>query len=194
MPCPEKFRETLAQFNISDSTIRQIEEGYEGIVSKMPKKITSAYFKRAIDILTEQVEPEIMIDLLAANACCKGGAREKNSKAFAKANKDNSLEEKLALIPSVPQAGRPVLNEDGSITVHAVYYHDGTKYLCACSNYHRTKRDYPVSKNYCFCCAGHFQYHYQIMLGMKLRPVEIVSSPLDSEGRNPCVIRFVRAD
>lgn len=194
MPCPEKFRETLVQFNISDSTIRQIEEGYEGTVSKTPKKITAAYFKRAIDILTEQVEPEIMIDLLAANACCKGGAREKNAKAFAKANKDKSLEEKLALIPSVPQAGRPVLNEDGSITVHAVYYHDGTKYLCACSNYHRTKRDYPVSKNYCFCCAGHFQHHYQIMLGMKLRPVEIVSSPLDSEGRNPCVIRFVRAD
>lgn len=38
MPCPEKFRETLAQFNISDSTIRQIEKGYEGIVSKTPKK------------------------------------------------------------------------------------------------------------------------------------------------------------
>lgn len=57
MPCPEKFRETLAQFYIADSVIRQIEDGYEGIVSRTPKKITAAYFKRAIDILTEQVEP-----------------------------------------------------------------------------------------------------------------------------------------
>ena len=30
MPCPEKFRETLAQFHIADSVIRQIEDGYEG--------------------------------------------------------------------------------------------------------------------------------------------------------------------
>ena len=57
MPCPEKYRETLAQFHIADSVIRQIEDGYEGIVSRTPKKITAAYFKRAIDILTEQVEP-----------------------------------------------------------------------------------------------------------------------------------------
>lgn len=135
-----------------------------------------------------------MIDFLAANACCRGGTREKNAKAFAKANSDKSLEEKPSLIPSVPYAGRPVLNENGSITVHAVYYYDGTKYLCACSNYHRTKRDYPVSKNYGFCCAGHFQHHYKIMPGIKLRPVEIVSSPLDSGGRNPCVIRYVRED
>ena len=91
-----------------------------------------------------------MIDLLAANACCRGGAREKNAKAFAKANSDKSLEEKPSLIPSVPYAGRPVLNENGSITVHAVYYYDETKYLCACSNYHRTKRDYPVSKKLLF--------------------------------------------
>ena len=57
MLCPEKFRETLAQLHIADSVIRQIEDGYEGIVSRTPKKITAAYFKRAIDILTEQVEP-----------------------------------------------------------------------------------------------------------------------------------------
>ena len=192
MPCPEKFRETMKQFELPESTVRQIESGYEEITSKTNKKLTAAYFKRAIDILTEQVEPQIMIDLLAANGCCKGGAREKASKAFAKANHDKSLEEKLALIPSVPHMGRPVLNEDGSITVHAVYYSDGEKYLCACSNYHRTKRDYPVSKNYCFCCAGHFQHHYEIMLGVKLRPIEIISSPLDSEGKNPCVLRFAR--
>ena len=42
--------------------------------------------------------------------------------------------------------------------------------------------------------AGHFQHHYKIMPGIELRPVEIVSSPMDSGGRNPCVIRYVRED
>lgn len=28
------------------------------------------------------------------------------------------------------------------------------------------------------------------MLGVKLKTVEIVSSPLDSGGKNPCVIRY----
>ena len=58
---------------------------------------------------------------------CKGGAREKASKAFAKTTHDKSLAEKLALIPAVPNMGRPVLNEDGSLTVHAVSYSDGEK-------------------------------------------------------------------
>lgn len=47
-----------------------------------------------------------------------------------------------------------------------------------------------VSRNYCVCCAGHFKHHYEIMLGVKLKTIEIVSSPLDSNGENPCVIKF----
>ena len=194
MPCPEKFRETLKQYEIPESVVGQIEAGFDTLTSKSPKKLTAAYFKRALDILTGHISPETLIRLMAENGCCKGGARAKASKAFARANHDKSLSEKLTLIPSVPNMGRPVLNEDGSLTVHAVYYSDGEKYLCACPNYHKTKRDYPVSRNYCFCCAGHFQHHYEIMLGCRLKPVEIVSSPLDSGGRNPCVIRFVFAD
>ena len=124
------------------------------------------------------------------NACCKGGVREKMSKAFAKENAHLSIAEKLEKIKSVPNMGEPLRNEDGTITVKAVNYSDGEKYLCACSNFNGLKYDYSVSKNYCFCCAGHFKHHYEIMLGVKMKTLEIESSPLESNGKNPCVIKF----
>ena len=86
--------------------------------------------------------------------------------------------------------GKPVHNEDGSITVYAVSFSDGERYGCACPNFNGVKLDASVSKNYCFCYAGHFRYHYEIMLGVRLKTLEIVISPLDSGGMNPCVLKY----
>ena len=158
--------------------------------SKAPKKVRAAYFKRAVDVMTASLEREKLQTILEWNACCKGGAREKNAKVFAKKNAALSVEEKLEKIKMVPHMGQPVKNEDGTITVHAVSYFSGEKYLCACPNFNGLKYGYSVSKNYCFCCAGHFKHHYEIMLGVKLKTVEIISSPLESGGTAPCVIRF----
>lgn len=190
MPSPEKFRESLEKFSIDEKVIAQINEGFEDIISKSPKKIRAAYFKQAVDIMTEQVDAQRLQDVFEWNACCKGGVREKMSKAFAKENAHLSIDEKLEKIKSVPNMGEPLRNEDGTITVKAVNYSDGEKYLCACSNFNGLKYDYSVSKNYCFCCAGHFKHHYEIMLGVKLKTLEIESSPLESNGKNPCVIKF----
>ena len=190
MPSPEKFKESLEKFQVDETIISQINDGYEDIVTKTPKKIKAAYFKRAVDIMTEQMEEEKLKEILEWNACCKSGAREKASKAFGKEYADCSLDEKLAKIKDVPYMGVPVRNADGTITVNAVSYSDGEKYMCACSNYNGLKYDYNVSRNYCVCCAGHFKHHYEIMLGVKLKTIEIVSSPLDSNGENPCVIKF----
>ena len=190
MPSVEKFQESLEKFHVGEETILQINEGYGNINSKSPKKVKALYFKLAVEIMTEYVESEKLQEIFEYNACCKGGAREKASKAFAKKNANLSLEEKLELIKDVPNMGKPVKNEDGTLTIHAVYYSDGEKFLCACSNYNGLKRDYSVSRNYCFCCAGHFKYHYEIMLGVKLKTLEVVSSPLDSEGNNPCIMKY----
>lgn len=190
MPSPEKFKKSLVEFEIDENVISQINEGFEDTVDKSPKKIKAAYFKRAVDIMNEQVEPKKLQDIFEWNACCKGGAREKTSKAFAKENADKSIDEKLAKIKELPNMGEPLMNEDGTITLNAVSYSDGEKYLCACSNFNGLKYDYSVSKKYCFCCAGHFKHHYEIMLGVKLKTLEIVSSPLDSNGKNPCIMKF----
>ncbi len=189
MPSPEKFKKSLEKFDISEDIISQINCGYEDILDKSPKKIKAAYFKRAVDIMNEQVEPQKLQEIFEWNACCTGGARAKASKTFAKENADCTLEEKIEKIKDVPYMGNPVLNEDGTITINAVSYSDGEKYLCACSNFNGVKMDCSVSKNYCYCCAGHFRHHYEIMLGVKLETEEIVSSPLE-DSQNPCVIKF----
>ncbi len=190
MPSPEKFKKSLEKFGIGEKVISQINEGYEDTVDKTPKKTRAAYFKRAVDIMMEQVDSQKLQDIFEWNACCKGGAREKASKVFAKENEHLSIDEKLEKIKGVPNMGEPLRNEDGTITVKAVSYSDGEKYLCACSNFSGLKYDYGVSKNYCFCCAGHFKHHYEIMLGVKLKTLEIESSPLESNGKYPCVIKF----
>jgi hypothetical protein len=69
------------------------------------------------------------------------------------------------------------------------WFVDG-KFKCACPNFNKLKDIPTVSSTYCLCCAGHFRYHYQNMLGVKLKTKEIVSSPLDSDGNNPCAFIF----
>lgn len=193
MPSPEKFRESLLRFQVAPEIVAQIEEGCEDITSKTVKKKRAAFFRRALDIMTVQAPHPQMQAVLEWGACCKSGAREKASKQFAKDNAALMLAEKLAKIPKVPNMGRPVLNEDDSITVHAVYWLDEGRYRCACSQFSGLKLDAPVSRNYCYCCAGHFKHHYEIMLGVKLETVEIVSSALESMGEEPCVLRYVAA-
>lgn len=49
----EKFKETLEKFNLNEQIISRINDGYENITTKSPKKIKAAYFKRALDILAD---------------------------------------------------------------------------------------------------------------------------------------------
>ncbi|MDD5901371.1 MAG: hypothetical protein PUC73_10825 [Lachnospiraceae bacterium] len=190
MPCPEKFRETLVQHNIPQEIISRIHQGFEDLVSSSPKKKKALFFKRATDILCENCDIDAVHSLYERNACCKGGAREKASKQFAAKYAGLSLYERIKHIEEVPNMGSAVLEADGVIRVNAVYYKVGEQFACACSNYNKSGFQENVRKDYCYCCAGHFLHHYQIMLGVKLKTLEIVSSPLDSHGKEPCVIRF----
>lgn len=187
MPCPEKFKESLINFKVKEEIIEEINQGYEELVSSSKKKLRAEYFKRAVDIMEENLKPMQLQEIMEFNSCCLGGKRIKASKTFAKENKNLSLKDKLKKIEEVPNMGRSVINDDGTITVHAVEYWTGDRYECGCSNFNKVKRDYDVSKAYCYCCGGHFKFHYEVMLGVKLRIKEVVSSPLDSKGKNPCV-------
>ena len=192
MPCPEKFAESLEKFDINQDIIDEIFDGYEDIVSKTPKKKKAAFFKRAIDILDKKVDKNTTQNLLEWNACCKSGARQKASKEFARKNSDLTLEEKLKKIRKAQymNMGEPWIIDNETLKINAVSYIYEEKYACGCSNFRRLKRDYPVSSHYCYCCGGHFKYHYEIMLGVKLELLEVVSSPLDTDGKEPCVFRY----
>lgn len=190
MPCPEKFMETLNEFSIDEALVTRINEGYEELVSSSPKKSKAAYFKRATDILMENADAEVVHEIYERNACCKGGSREKTSKAFAKKYADLDYVERIRHVDEVPNMGTAVLENENVICVHAVNYVVSGKFACACSNFNKSDYHDKVLKDYCYCCAGHFLHHYQIMLGIQLKTLEIVSSPLDSGGAESCVIRF----
>lgn len=44
--------------------------------------------------------------------------------------------------------------------------------------------------SYCFCCAGSMCLHLQLKLGIELKAQEIVTSPINSKGEEPCRIIF----
>ena len=192
MPSPEKFRETLDDFKVGQDIIDEMYAGFDGIVSKTNKKTKSAFFSQALTVMNEKLPPEHVQEIFEANACCKSGARERASKTFAKEYANLKLEEKLALISQRPELymGQAHLDENGDIIVTGAGIHNGIKFECVCPTISKVKRDYAIPREYCYCCGGHFKYHYEIMLGVKLKLAEIVSSPHDTDGEMPCVFRY----
>ena len=72
MPSPEKFKETLVDFALDEALIREINTGYEDLVSRSNKKLKSAYFKQALDVMNEKLPRERVQEIFEANACCGG--------------------------------------------------------------------------------------------------------------------------
>lgn len=191
MPSPEKFHDTLTEFNVNEKIIKAIDKGFEGILSKTDKLTKAAYFTQALDVMSDSLGIEKTREIFEANGCCKTGTRLKASKEFARINDKISIEDKLAKIAKAPymNMGSPYIDDNGDIVVNAVSYFVDGKYQCACPSISKQPTQ-PKTKEYCYCCAGHFKFHYEIMLNKKLKTKEIVSSPLDSEGTKPCVIKF----
>lgn len=192
MPSPEKFRETLDEFDVPQNVIESMYEGFGNLETKTPRKTKSLFFKQALDVMNGKLPASEVQAIFEANACCKSGVREKNSNEFAKANAGLGFEDRLALISQRPHMnmGRAELDSEGFLVVHAVSYQVGDRFECACPTLSKVKRDYEIPREYCYCCGGHFKYHYEIMLNRKLRLVEIVSTPHEKNGVNPCVFRF----
>ena len=192
MPNVEKFKETLIEYNIGNRIIDEMNTGCEGIISSSPKQMKREYFKHAMSILDSQVPRDAVIDLMDSNACCRSHtAREKASRKFAADNADKPIEERIPLISGVKNMGVPSLTGDGKLYILAVQYYKDDRFRCACPSINTgRKEEAPLSRTYCMCCAGHFRYHYQIMLGCKLKLDRVLTSPLDSDGKEPCSFVF----
>lgn len=83
----------------------------------------------------------------------------------------------------------PRLNDDGTVTITFGDFGNGVhtgKNTCSCASIKKLKQPFSISPTYCGCCAGHFKYHYENALGVKLKLKEIVSSPLNTNGGKPC--------
>ncbi|QQO08716.1 hypothetical protein [Breznakiella homolactica] len=193
MPCPEKFKESLELFGVPSSIIDEINNGYEKLVSSSKIQEKSLYFFRAMVILDKNIDNDLKSKIMDFNACCKSGVRDKNVKLHAKKISALTLPDKIRTIKKIPNMGNPVLRDDGCI-VTGIYYRVDEKFTCVCPNFHRLKKQPAVSLTYCWCCAGHFRYHYQNALGITLKTKQVKSSPLNSSGRDPCVFVFEQAE
>ena len=186
MPSKRKMCETMRMIGVPDEIISRFDCADQNGNRPEPKI-------EFIELMDKLLTPEQCLSVMEREGCCKGGKRDRDCKAFGKKHAGNSLVEKLSLMSSVEYMMAPRLNDDGSFTVTMSGHRNGVhtgKTTCSCGAIKKLKQPFSVSKTYCGCCAGHFLYHYQNALGVKLRLKAINSSPLDTDGEQPCSFTF----
>ncbi|MHB0856616.1 MAG: hypothetical protein ACYC5M_03485 [Anaerolineae bacterium] len=191
MPYPKPLYESLRTHHVDETVIAEIFAGFEDLLGegKATKKRTHAFSVRAMDLLDQRLDAETRYQVLDACACSKTGARDRATRKFGKEYAGRSLAEKVEALAQIPNMCKPVLHEDGTITIQFGRPVD-QGYRCSCPCVLSDRPAEPISSTYCLCCAGHFRYHYQQALGVPLRTVKVVSTPLNTNGREPCVLKF----
>ncbi|MHB1296456.1 MAG: hypothetical protein ACYC4R_15870 [Anaerolineae bacterium] len=191
MPYPKPLYESLHAQHVDETVINEVFEGYEDLLGegKATKKRTHTFFVRAMTLLDQRLDDETRIQVLDACACCKSGVRDRATHKFGKEYAGQPLAAKVEALGQVHNMCSPALQEDGTIIVQFGRPSDhGYRCSCPCVISDRPAPD--ISSTYCLCCAGHFRYHYQQALGVPLRTLEVRSSPLNTQGREPCAIVF----
>jgi len=175
-----EFEKNLKKAGVKDDIIDQIVN-VPYLKSDDEKQDNADYCAAVMTKCNELLDFDTIAEAMFHRACCKSGFRLNNARKIAKEHSDKSLEEKLVLLGQQKWMGHPHLTEDGDIyTEHcAGGGGDGkpAKIHCSCWRFNGCfpkERKMPV--NYCLCCAGHFRFHYQKALGVKLRVKKIVSS------------------
>lgn len=142
------------------------------------KQDNANYWAAVMAKCNELLDFDVIGEAMFNRACCKSGFRLNNARMIAQEHGDKSIKEKLELLGQQKWMGHPRLTENGDIFTDycAGGSGDGTLH-CSCW---RISGKVPAQGNmplpYCLCCAGHFRFHYQKALGLKLRVKQIVSS------------------
>ncbi len=185
MPTLKKVRDTMVKQKISSEIMAQMD--FEADCNN-PNNIILL-----INKMDELLTKEQCLSIMEKQGCCKRGQRDKDCKAFASEHVGKTLDEKLELMSGIKYMMSPYLNEDNTITVTFGNYQNGVhkgKNTCSCGSIKKLKQPFSISPTYCGCCAGHFLYHYQNALGIKLKLKEINTSPLNTNGEKPCKFTF----
>lgn len=186
MPGLKKIKETMLNQGISAEIMEQFD--FTEVKGYHPEPVLTV-----IEKMDELLTREQCLAIMSEQGCCKGGKRDKDCKAFAKEYAGKTIEEKLRLVGNVENMTSPQLNNDGTFTITLSGYQNGVhtgKTTCSCGLIKKLKQPFSVSPTYCGCCAGHFRYHYQNMLGVGVKLKNIISSPLNTNGEEPCRFLF----
>ncbi len=181
----KRLSEALETHQIAPEVVERMFAGYEGITDGSKAK-RPAFFIQAMRVMDEVLDFAARCEVRQDSGCCNGGWREKEMRRIAREYKGRSIAERIEAIRQVKWMGFPELHEDGTISGGV-----GTEggFDCPCPVFNGWKYAEPVPATYCLCCGGHFRYHYQIALGVKLRIKEVLSTALASQRRERC--RFV---
>lgn len=101
--------------------------------------------------------------------------------------KDKPIEKRIKILNAmdINEMARSRLNDDGTLSIFWNFEENG-KYRCVCPIIDKLTKPVTVSLTYCGCCSGHVKYHFENSLGVKLRLIETVSSPISSNGEKHC--------
>ena len=174
------FEKYLQNANVSPETARQIvnvpyqESGDE-------KQDNANYYAVVMKKCDELLSPDVIRVVMLDRACCKSGFRLRNAREIARDHGDESLAQKLELLGQKKWMGHPQLTEDGDVYT-GICAGSGAPDDLKCSCWRLGGRlpageKMPVS--YCLCCGGHFVFHYQKALGLRLRVKKVVTSVFD---------------
>jgi len=152
-----------------------------------------------VDIITRMetlLDPETACQILDSSAC---GISKKEIKEL-KTIGAETLQERICGVASLGDFHSDwniILNKDNTLTAGWIIK-EKDSYACVCSAVVKNgvkvcdlssgSRVMPLT--YCICCAGHCRQHLQKLLDIQLRTKEIVSSPINSGGQNPCEFIF----
>lgn len=106
--------------------------------------------------------------------------------------RDKPLEERMNIINAMSLYEQPHcrINDDETLSIFWDNYVKDGKYQCVCPMMSELSKSEAVSITFCGCCSGHVKFHFENFLGVKLRLVETVSSPISSNGEKYCEHRF----
>jgi len=136
----------------------------------------------------EQMDRLLTKDQILAVMAEQGCNKNAPSAGFMETLKGKSLEERIKILNAMDKSemARSRINEDGTLSIFWDFYDENGKYTCVCPMINELPKTTAISLTYCGCCSGHIKYHYENFLGVKLRLLETVSSPISSNGEMQC--------
>ena len=172
-----EIKRTMIEKNIPAEVINQFI--FPETEDETPEEKTA--FAAQMDKLLSR---EQILSVMEEQGCSKNEPTDE----FMQQLNGKPIEERIKLLNAMADNNEQAysrLNDDGTLSIFWHYEENG-KYKCVCPIINKLHGPQTVSLTYCGCCSGHVKYHSEKNLGVKLRLIETVSSPISSNDKKYC--------
>jgi hypothetical protein len=184
MPSINQMKKTMVKQKIPMEIISKFDN-LESNGNKYDDIIT---FVNQMDILLSK---EQCLSVMEEQGCHKHESVVAPFRQFGIENANKTIEEKIKLLDKLESVHKPpcCLNQDGTLSIYWGHEQNGN-YKCVCSIIPKLTGNKNITITYCGCCGGHVRNTFQYALGVKLKLKNIVSSPINSNGKDNCKFIF----